>query len=208
MSAAHSANRTCNDPEPMSTTRLAAAATVGRRAADASTTAAGSAVVPVITLNGSSRCGKGRAALSPAARRDAAPGKSSALFPTRFCYAAPRHGIKFEAMPDQLVAELVGDELLQFFDLFVAKLNDAAALEIDQVVVVGAGHFLIARPPVPEIMACQDVGFLEQAHGAVHRGDADMRIDLGGAAIDLLDIGMIGRIGQHARDHAALLGHL
>src|ERR1700687_2665577 len=137
MSAAHSASRTCNGPEVMSTTRLAAAATVG-------CSAAGSAAVPVITLNGSGRCGMGRTARSPAARRDAAPGKNSALFPTWFRYTAPRHGIKFEAMPDQLVAELVGDELLQFLDLLVAELDDQTALQVDQVIVMRARHFLVA----------------------------------------------------------------
>src|SRR5712671_570283 len=109
------------------------------------------------------------------ARRDAAPDKSSALFPTRFRRAAPRHGIKFEAMPDQLVAELVGDDLLQFLDLLVAELDDPAALQIDQVVVMVARHFLVARAAVAEIMAGEDVGLFKQPHGAIDGGDADPR---------------------------------
>src|SRR5438552_6516021 len=208
MSVALSARRTCSGPELISTTRLAAAAMVGCAGAGGSTvTGTGSAAVPVITSR-PSRCGQGRATRSPAARRDAAPGKSSALFPIRFGCAAPRHGVKFQTMPDQLVAELVGDVLLQFLDLLVAELDDPAALQIDQVIVMRAGHFLVARASVAEIVPRQDVGLLEQPHRTIHRGDADARVDLGSAPIDLLDIGVIGRIRQHARDHTTLLSHL
>src|SRR5207253_4112364 len=124
MSVALSARRTCSGPELISTTRQAAAAMVGCAGAGGSTvTGADLAAVPVITSNGSGnrpgRCGQGRATRSPAARRDAAPDKISALSPIRFGCAAPGHGIKFQTMPDQLVAELVGDELLQFLDLLV-----------------------------------------------------------------------------------------
>src|SRR5947207_2195832 len=63
----------------------------------------------------------------------------------RLLLAATRHGVKFEAVPDQFVAELVGDDLLQLLDLFVAEFDDAAALQIDQVVVVVARHLFIAR---------------------------------------------------------------
>ena len=86
-----------------------------------------------------------------------------------------------EAMPDQIVAELVGDDLLQLLDLLVAEFDDPAALQIDQVIVVVARHFLIARAAVSEIVAGEDVGLFKQPHGAIDRGDADMRIDCGGA---------------------------
>jgi hypothetical protein len=57
-------------------------------------------------------------------------------------------------------------------------------------------------------VACEDVRLLEEADRAVYRGDADMRVDLDGAAMDLLDIRMIGGVRQDARDHPALLRHL
>ena len=59
---------------------------------------------------------------------------------------------------------------------------------------MGARHLFITRPAIAKIVARQDVGLFEQPHRAVHRGDADARIDLGRAPVDLLDIGMIGRI--------------
>src|ERR1700730_4148264 len=119
-----------------------------------------------------------------------------------------RHGEELEAMLDQPVAKPRRDVALQFLDLLVAELDDAAGLQVDEVVVMVGRHLLVARAPVAEIMARQDVRLLEQAHRAVHRGNADLGIDLVGAAVDGLDIGMIGRVRQHACDDAALLGHL
>jgi len=69
-------------------------------------------------------------------------------------------------------------------------------------------HFLIARAAVAEIMLLQDLRLFEQADRAVDRGDADMGIDLDGAAVDLLDIRMVMGVRQHPGDHPALLGHL
>src|SRR6202035_1102906 len=42
------------------------------------------------------------------------------------------HGEQFEAVVDQLVAELARDEALQLLDLLVAELDDAAGLHVDQ----------------------------------------------------------------------------
>ena len=53
-----------------------------------------------------------------------------------------------------------------------------------------------------------DPSFLEQPHGAVHRGDRDASVQRRGAPVQLLDIGMVGRVGEHARDDPALAGHL
>src|SRR5262249_6022480 len=65
----------------------------------------------------------------------------------------------------------------------------------------------IARAPVTEIMALEDAGILEQLDGAVDGGDRDVRIDGDCTAIKLLGVGMVIGFGDHARDHAALLGH-
>src|SRR5216684_933220 len=105
-----------------------------------------------------------------------------------------RHGKELEAMLDEPVAQSLGD--------------DAAGLQVDEMVVMVGRHLLVARAAVAEIMARQDVRLLEEAHGAVHGGDADLGIDLVGAAVDGLDIGVIGRVREHAHDDTALLGHL
>src|SRR5579884_2514390 len=118
------------------------------------------------------------------------------------------HGVQFEAVADEVVAELVGDDLLQLLDFLVAEFDDLTGLQIDQVVVMRTRHLFIARAAVAEIVPGEDVRLLEQPHGPVHRGDADMRIDLGGAAVHLLDVGVVGGIRKHPRDDAALLGHL
>ena len=97
-------------------------------------------------------------------------------------------------MVDEIVAELVGDGALQLFDLLVAELDHAAGLQVDQMVVMVARHLLVARAAVAEIMARENVRLLEQPHGAIDGGDADLRIDRGGAPVNLLDIRMIGRI--------------
>src|SRR3546814_17753553 len=81
-----------------------------------------------------------------------------------------------------------------------------AGLDVDQVIVVRFGRGLVARTAVAEIMAIEDAGLLEQPHRAVDGRDRDARIDRRGALIDLLDIGMIVGVGEHARDDAALLG--
>src|SRR5690242_12959986 len=70
------------------------------------------------------------------------PAASSLL---RLLFVPSRHGIELQAMPDQIVAEPVGDDLLQFLDLLVAEFDHPAALQIDQVIVMRARHFLIAR---------------------------------------------------------------
>src|SRR5438309_10854019 len=70
------------------------------------------------------------------------------------------HGEQFEAVIDQLVAELAGDEALQLLYLLVAELDDAAGLHVDQMVMMVGRHFLVARAAVPEIVARQDIGLL------------------------------------------------
>src|SRR5260370_643685 len=147
-----------------------------------------------------------RGRLASAAAAAITPGDLAASVWLQIRLAAPRHRVQLEAVPDQLVAEFVGDDLLQLLDLLVAELNDPAALQIDQVIVMGARHFLVARTAVAEIMAGENVGLFKQPHGAVDGGDADPRIERGSAAVDLLDIGVVDRLRQHLRDHAALLG--
>src|SRR5579862_197411 len=197
MSAALSASRTCSGPETMSTMR-AGAAGVAREDCGSTGRPAAPAAAPAIT----------RRLPKDAPGRSAARPEATPLSAARRFFAAARHGVEFEAVADQVVAQLVGDDLLQLLDLLVAELDNPAALQIDQVIVMIARHFFIARAAVAEIVAGENIGLLEQPHRAVDRGDADPRVDHGGAAVDLLDIRVVGRIRQHPRDDAALLGHL
>src|SRR5688500_936109 len=120
MSASLSASRTCSGPETISTTRAdAAAAALGSVAAVSIGKGGGAAARPAITRAG------------PAGQTGEAGGGSqetAALLLARPCLAGPWYGIEFEPVTDQFIAKLVGDDLLQFFDLLVAKFDDAAAL--------------------------------------------------------------------------------
>ncbi|VWX46944.1 hypothetical protein NOVOSPHI9U_10400 [Novosphingobium sp. 9U] len=73
-------------------------------------------------------------------------------------------------------------------------------------VVVCLGRGFVACTAVAEVMPVEDAGLLEQAHGAIDGGDRDARIDLRRTLMQLLDVRMIGALGQHLGDDAALLG--
>ena len=74
-------------------------------------------------------------------------------------------------------------------------------------IVVLLRHLLIARAPVAEIVALEDVRLFEQLYGSVDGGDRNPRIHLGGPVVDLLDIGMVARFRQNPGDDAPLVGH-
>ncbi len=86
------------------------------------------------------------------------------------------------------------------------ELDHAARFDVDQMVVVRVARRLVARPPALEIVALDDARFLEQADRPVDGRDRDARVERGGAAMDLLDVGMVDRRRQDARDRPALLG--
>src|SRR3546814_7120194 len=73
-------------------------------------------------------------------------------------------------------------------------------------VVMRPGRGFVARAAVAEIVAVEDARFFEQPHGAVNGRDRDAAVDLRCAFIEGLDIGMILRIRDDARDDAALFG--
>jgi len=75
--------------------------------------------------------------------------------------AATRNRIQFKAMSDQFVAEFIGDDLLQTFDIFVAKLYHSARLQVDEMVVMRAGHFLVAGSAIAEIVPRNDARLFE-----------------------------------------------
>jgi hypothetical protein len=68
--------------------------------------------------------------------------------------------------------------------------------------------WLVAGAAAAEIAPFQDAVLFEQAHGPVHGGDRYVLIEGGGATVQLLHVGMVVGVGQHARDHPALACHL
>src|SRR6516162_9378530 len=95
-------------------------------------------------------------------------------------------------MPDEFVTEFIGNNFLQSFDLLVTEFDHATGLQVDQMVVVSARHFLVAGAPMAEIVSRQNTGLFKQPHGPIDRGDADVWIDRSGSTVDLLDVGVIG----------------
>jgi hypothetical protein len=93
---------------------------------------------------------------------------------------------ELEAMAHEPEAKPFGHLILQTFDLVIAKLYNFSRLDVDEMVVVGFGHFFIARPAVAEIVALQDVRPL----------------------VEFLDVGVIDGLGQDLSDDAPLVGHL
>ena len=121
--------------------------------------------------------------------------------------AFDRHAVKLQLVADQAEPQLAGHPLLQPLDLLVAELDHAAALDVDQVVVVAAGGLLVAAAAGAEIVALQEAVGLEQLDGAVDGRERDARIHAVGAPVDLLDVGVIPGGGQNAGDDAALARH-
>src|SRR5271169_451878 len=143
-----------------------------------------------------------------AARVDAAQKTAKRSFRIGSRLAATRNRIQLEAMSDQFVAKFFGDDLLQTFDILVPKLDHATRLQVDEMVVMRARHFLVAGSAIAEIVPRNDVRLLEQPYRPVNRGDADVRINGGRSSVYLFDIRMIGRLRQHSRNHPSLVGHL
>src|SRR3546814_2238005 len=67
------------------------------------------------------------------------------------------------------------------------------------------GGSFVARATVAEIMTFQNARFLEQAAGAVDRGNGYTGIDGRGALVKLFYLGMILRLRKAACNHTALL---
>src|ERR1700732_3624381 len=208
ISAFVSASRTCSGPDRMSTivgfNRAVAGSAVSAGGIDCCWT-----MLPAITR----LCpvwGNGR---SPAtwpetARTDAAQTTTKRSFRIGSRLAATRNRIQLEAMSDQFIAKFIGDDLLQTFDILVAKLNHATRVQVDEMVVMCARHFLVAGSTIAEIVPGDDARLFEQPYRPVNRGNADARINRGCSSVDLFDIRVIGGFLSHPRHHPSLLGHL
>ncbi len=116
--------------------------------------------------------------------------------------------VDFQPGRDEVETQARGDLLHELLLLGVLELDDVAAIDVDQVVMPAVLGRFVARAAAAEIAAFENAPLLEQAHGAIDRGDGDARVQGGGAAVELLDIGVVGGVREHAGDDPALAGHL
>src|SRR5213075_436074 len=78
--------------------------------------------------------------------------------------AVERDAVKLHPVIDETETQLLGDALLERFQLIVDELDDVARLDIDQMVVMRFRGRLVARAAVAELMALEDSRLLEQSH--------------------------------------------
>ena len=91
--------------------------------------------------------------------------------------------------------------------LLIFKLDHAAGIHVDQMVMPPMLGGLVTRPPAAEITALQYALLFKQTHRAVHRRNRDMRIQRRGAAIQLFYVRVVLSLRQHAGNHPPLAGH-
>jgi hypothetical protein len=94
---------------------------------------------------------------------------------------------------EQFEPQFTGDPLLDGLQLITIELDNFPGLDVDQVVVMLLAGFLETGASIPEIQPLDHTGVLKQADGAVDGGDTDLGVDIGGTAVDLLDVRMVGR---------------
>src|SRR3546814_20284821 len=78
------------------------------------------------------------------------------------------------------------------------EFNDISCFHVNKVIVMRFGCSFVARATVAEIMTFQNARFLEQADGAVDRGNGYTGIDGRGAQVKLLYVGMLLRLRTEA----------
>jgi hypothetical protein len=94
-------------------------------------------------------------------------------------------------MVDQFKSMLGGNFFLQPLNLLIVKLDNSTGFDIDEMVMMLIGYFLVARTAVAKVMSLDDACLLKQLHRTIHRRNRNLRILARGAAMDLLDIRMI-----------------
>jgi len=118
--------------------------------------------------------------------------------------------IQLESLSHYFISEIGGDLPFQRFQRLVLEFHDLAIAHVDDVMVMTVSVFgsFKTRTSVSEIVALQYLGLFEQTDGPVYRRHADTVIDLDGALMKFLGIGMIVGIGKNLGDHPPLTGHL
>src|SRR5271155_3237288 len=110
-------------------------------------------------------------------------------------------------MPREQDAELPGHGLLDALHALVLKLDDAAAVLADEMVVMALlVDDLVAALPVVEVAFGDQLAFLEQLQRAVDCGVADVRVDLFDLGVKLLGADMAAQLKEYPRDIVALTG--
>src|SRR3546814_14783543 len=82
-----------------------------------------------------------------------------------------RHAVKFHSVIYQTKAEIFRDLPLKLLQFGIHEFNDISCFHVNQVIVMRFGCSFVARATVAEIMTFQNARFLEQADGAVDRGN-------------------------------------
>jgi hypothetical protein len=88
------------------------------------------------------------------------------------------------------------------------EFDHLTGFDIDQVEVVAVLGWLIARPAAAEIAAFENSLLLQKPDGPIDRGDRDAGVQRAGTSIELLDIRMVGRLGENAGNDPTLPRHL
>src|SRR5262245_52040263 len=88
-----------------------------------------------------------------------------------------RHRVELQPVVDQLVAQPPRDLRLQALDLLGLELDHLTSPQIDEMVVMGIGHLLVAGAAVAEIVPFDNAGIFEQLHGAIDGRDGNAIID-------------------------------
>jgi hypothetical protein len=91
---------------------------------------------------------------------------------------------------------------------FIGEFNHMAGFNINQMMVVSPIGQIITRAPAAKIPPFQNAAFFKQAHGAINCRNRNAPIALQGTPMQFLNIRVILRLAQDARDQAALPGHL
>ena len=125
---------------------------------------------------------------------------------TGLSVASERDAVQLHPMINEAEPELLRDPPLQQFQFLVDELDHGTGFDIDQMVVMSLRRRFKTGPSVAELMPLQYARFLEQAHCSVDSSDRNMRVDCRSARMHRLDVWMVLGFGQHARNHAALLG--
>jgi hypothetical protein len=125
----------------------------------------------------------------------------------RSILAVDGDAIKLHTMVDQTIAQPFRNDFLQCLKLRVDKFDDFASFDINQMVVMRLGRCLIPRATIAEIMPVQYASLFKQADGPIYRGNRDFGINRRRTAVKLLHIGVVGRIGNDARDDPPLIGY-
>ncbi len=107
----------------------------------------------------------------------------------------------------QREAVLLGEFILEPFDLVVLELDDLPAIQADQVIVVLVfkGDFVPAHA-VAKVALVGDSALLEELQGSVDRGVANLAVTLANQREKVLDAQMPRRTKKHIRHRATLSG--